>query len=122
MKIIIYLLGLAWVSAGAIAILYTDDYKAIVMRLMNQMNRVWLALIPAVAGLLLLLAASSTAHPGVIVVIGVLGIAKGLLIYFNPANLFQTAMDWLDGMSDQAYRLVGILALVLGTVVISWIQ
>lgn len=122
MKYIIYLLGFAWVAAGAVAILYTDLYRAYIVRLMNQMNRLWLALIPAVVGLLLLMAASSTAHGGLIAVIGILGIAKGVLIYFNPANLFDAANTWLSDLSDQGYRLVGIVALVLGTVVISWIQ
>jgi uncharacterized protein YjeT (DUF2065 family) len=122
MKVMIYLLGFAWIAAGAFAILYTDDYKAYFQGLMTRMNRIWLALIPAVVGLLLLLSASSTVHSGVIIFIGVLGIAKGVLIYFNPANLFETTRNWMNDLSDQGYRLIGIIALVLGTVVISWIQ
>ncbi len=54
--------------------------------------------------------------------IGVLGIVKGVLIYFNPGGLFEISKDWVETFSDQGYRLVGIIALVLGTVVISWIQ
>ena len=122
MKIIIYLLGFAWIAAGAFAILYTDDYKAYFQSLLTRMNRTWLALIPAAAGLLLILAASSTSHRGVILLIGVLGIVKGILIYFNPAGLFETTANWMKTLSPQGYRLVGIIALVLGTVVISWIQ
>lgn len=122
MKYMIYLLGFAWIAAGAFAILYTDDYKAFFQGLLTRMNRIWLALIPAVVGLLLLLSASSATHSGVIRLIGILGIAKGVLIYFNPANLFEISKGWMDNMSAQGYRLVGIIALVLGTVVISWIQ
>lgn len=122
MKYIIYFLGFAWIAAGAFAILYTDTYKTYVQRLMNQVSRIWLALVPVIVGVLLLLSASSTTHGGFIALIGGLGIVKGLLIYFNPAGLFQTAGDWLENLSDQGYRLVGIIALVLGTVVISWIQ
>jgi uncharacterized protein YjeT (DUF2065 family) len=122
MKYVVYLLGFAWIAAGAFAILYTDDYKAYLQGLLNRMNRIWLAMIPAAVGLLLLLGASSTSHSGLITIIGVLGIAKGLLIYFDPANIFKTAINWLDNLSNQGYRLVGIIALVLGTVVISWIR
>ena len=122
MKIIIYLLGFLWIAAGAVAILYTDDYKAYLKALMVRLDRMILALIPAVFGLLLLLAASSTTHGWFIGLIGVLGIVKGVLIYFNPAGLFEISTRWLEGLSDQGYRLVGIIALVLGTVVISWIQ
>jgi hypothetical protein len=122
MKYVIYLLGFLWIAAGAFAILYTDDYKAYFKGLMTRLDRRMLAMIPAIFGLLLLLAASSTSHSGFIALIGVLGIVKGVLIYFNPGGLFDTSKDWLDTLSGQGYRLVGIIALVLGTVVISWIK
>jgi len=122
MKYVVYLLGFLWIAAGAIAILYTDDYKAFLKGLLARMDRMVLALIPAVFGLLLLFAASSTGHSWFIGLIGVLGIVKGVLIYFNPGGLFEISKNWMDTLSDQGYRLVGIIALVLGTVVISWIQ
>lgn len=122
MKIIVYLLGFLWVAAGATAILYTADYKAYLKGMIEKLDRRILALIPAIFGLLLLFAASSTTHGWFIGLIGVLGMAKGVLIYFNPTGLFETSRDWLYGLSDQGYRLMGIIALVLGTVVISWIQ
>lgn len=122
MKYIVYLLGFLWIAAGAIIILYTDDYKAFLKGLMVQLNRNILALIPSVFGLLLLIAASSTSHSRFIGLIGILGIAKGVLIYFNPMGIFELSKNWLDTLSDQGYRLLGIIALVLGTVVISWIQ
>jgi len=122
MKIIVYLLGFLWIAAGAAAILYTVDYKAYLKGGLEKLDRRLLALIPALFGLLLLFAASSTTHGWFIGLIGVIGIAKGVMIYFNPGGLFDLSRDWLFGLSDQGYRLMGIIALVLGTVVISWIQ
>ena len=122
MQYIVYLLGFLWIAAGAIAILYTKDCKAYFKGLMNRLDRKMLATLPAVFGLVLLFAASSTTHSGFIRTIGVLGIVKGVLIYFNPGGLFEIGKDWMETLSDQGYRLVGIIALVLGTVVISWIQ
>lgn len=122
MEYVIYVVGFAWIAAGAFAILYTDTYKAYIQRLMNLNNRIGLAMIPLIVGVLLLLSASSTVHSGVIALIGGLAIVKGLLIYFNPAGLFQTTGGWLENISEQGYRLIGIIALVLGTVIISWIQ
>jgi len=122
MKFVVYLLGFLWVAAGAIAILYTDDYKAYLKGIMEKLDRIFLALIPAVFGLLLMLAASSTTYSWFIRLIGVLGIAKGVLVYFNPGGLFEKSKLWLLGLTNQGYRLIGMIALVLGTVVISWIQ
>jgi uncharacterized protein YjeT (DUF2065 family) len=90
--------------------------------LLTRLDRIYLAMIPAIFGLLLLFAASSTTHSWFIGTIGILGIIKGVMIYFNPGGLFEISIKWLDTLSDQGYRLVGIIALVLGTVVISWIQ
>ncbi len=122
MKYIVYLLGFLWIAAGTIAILYTEDYKDFFKGVLVRLDRMILAIIPAVFGLLLLIAASSTSHSGLIGLIGVLGIIKGALIYLNPGGLFELSKNWLDALSDQGYRLVGIIALILGTVVISWIQ
>ncbi len=122
MRYIVYLLGFLWIAAGTIAILYTEDYKAFFKGLLVRLDRMILAIIPAVFGLLLLIAASSTSHGVLIGLIGVLGIIKGALIYLNPGGLFELSKNWLDALSDQGYRLIGIIALVLGTVVISWIQ
>jgi len=122
MRYIVYLLGFLWIAAGAIVILYPDDYKAFVKGLLTRLDRIYLAMISAIFGLLLLFAASSTTHSWFIGTIGILGIAKGVMIYFNPGGLFEISKKWLDTLSDQGFRLMGILALVLGTVVISWIQ
>jgi hypothetical protein len=122
MKVVIYLLGFLWITAGTIAILYTEDYRAYIKGILEKLNPVVLAMIPAVFGLLLVIAAASTSHSGFIRLIGVIGIAKGVLIYANPGGLYEKSKQWLFGLTDQGYRLVGIVALVLGTVVISWIQ
>jgi hypothetical protein len=122
MKYIVYLLGFLWIAAGAAAILYTDEYKATIRRFISQTKRLYLALIPAVFGLLLLIAAPSTNYAWFIGLIGILGIAKGVVIYLDPAGLFARSQAWLESLSEQGYRLMGIIAMILGTVIISWIK
>ena len=122
MKYVIYLLGLTWIAAGAAVILYTEEYKAFFRRMLTEWNPLWLALVPAVVGLLLVMGAGTTSHGGIIILIGIIGIAKGVLIYFNPGNILQRTRTWVERLSDQGYRLAGIIGLLLGTVIISWIQ
>jgi uncharacterized protein YjeT (DUF2065 family) len=122
MSVVISVLGLLWITIGTIAILYTDETKAFLTGLVTRLKGLWLATIPAGFGLLLLIAASSTTHSVFIGVIGFLGIVKGFLIYFNPGGILETGKKWLGNLSDQGYRLIGTIALVMGTVVISWIR
>jgi uncharacterized protein YjeT (DUF2065 family) len=122
MSVVMYVVGFLWIAGGTFAILYTDDYKALFTGLVTRLGRLWLAMVPAGFGLLLLIAASSTTHSGFIGVIAFLAILKGFLIYFNPGGILETGKMWLEKLSDQGYRLGGIVALVLGTVVLSWIR
>lgn len=122
MQVVMYALGLLWIAAGTIAILYTDDYRSFFTAVLTRLKGLWLAMIPSGFGLLLLIAASTTTHPVFIGAIGFLGIVKGLLIYFNPGGFLETAKTWLETVSDQGYRLAGVIALILGTAIISWIR
>jgi uncharacterized protein YjeT (DUF2065 family) len=48
--------------------------------------------------------------------------AKGLFIFINPRGFYDKFSDWYFGSSsDQTHRLFGILAIILGTAILSWI-
>jgi len=81
-----------------------------------------LSILPFVAGALLLLSASVCRYPWVIRFVGLMSLVEGVLAFSNPSNLYDRLMDWyLDSISDQTHRLFGIITIIIGTAVLSWI-
>jgi uncharacterized protein YjeT (DUF2065 family) len=51
-----------------------------------------------------------------------LAVLKGGFIFWNPQNLYDKTLDWyLNSVSDQTFRFFGIITLIFGTVILSWI-
>jgi uncharacterized protein YjeT (DUF2065 family) len=52
-----------------------------------------------------------------------MAVIKGGIIFFNPKNLYDEMMNWyLNSLSDQTYRFFGIVMIIIGTAVLSWIS
>ncbi|MFC1829224.1 hypothetical protein ACFL0O_06405 [Thermodesulfobacteriota bacterium] len=123
MKWFLYAMSLIWIAFGAWAILYTSETKDFYKRLVNEIDRRIVSVLPFIAGILFLFAASATRNPAFIRFIGILALVKGVFIFWNPNNLYEEVANWYSNViSDQTFRLFGIISLVLGTAVLSWIM
>ena len=121
MKLILYAFSLIYVAAGVCMILYTDETRNVFKRLV-QMGFKAMSVIAFVMGLLLVLAASATHYPWFLRVVGVLAIAEGVLLYVNPQDIMAKIYNWfLEQTSEQTFRAMGIITLVFGTALFSWI-
>ena len=122
MKWFIILFSIVWIACGGFLILYTDRCRGFAAKGIERLGRVPLASAALLIGILLLLSARGSLNPAVIVVLGLLAIGKGGLFIWNPNRLFEkTCRWWLDQADDRTYRLAGIITLVLGTALISWV-
>jgi len=122
MKWFIVLFSIAWIASGGFLILYTDRCREMLAKAFERPGRLPMAAAAAVVGILLLLSARSTINPGVVVFLGLLALAKGGVFFWNPSGLFdKTRQWWLERATDQIYRLAGMIILILGTALISWI-
>lgn len=91
-------------------------------KVIEQVGRVPMAVTAAVVGVLLLLSARGSQNSTVIIILGLLAIAKGALFFWNPNRIFESTRQWwLEKAADQTYRLAGMIVLVLGTALISWV-
>ena len=51
-----------------------------------------------------------------------MALIEGVLAFTNPNKLYDQLMDWyLDALSDQTHRFMGIVTIILGTAILSWI-
>jgi len=122
MQWFLYGISLVWIAVGSWIILYTSVHRNAMKSMTRGADRKIIALLPAVIGVLLLISASVSHHAWFLRVIGILAVIKGGIIFLNPKNLYDDLTKWyLESVSDQTYRFFGIIAIILGTVILSWI-
>jgi len=122
MKWFLYAMSLIWIAIGCCIILYTDETKDVMRSIVKGIDLRILSILPFAAGVLFLLSASVCRFPWVIRFIGLMSLVEGVLAFSNPSNLYDRLMDWyLDSISNQTHRLFGIITIILGTAILSWI-
>ena len=122
MKWFLFAFSLIWISVGCCTILYTDETRKFVKSISNNIDKKILSVLPFIFGILFIFSASATSIPWIIRLIGFMGVIKGVAFFIIPKDSYEKLMDWyLNSLSDQSYRLSGILGIILGTAVLSWI-
>ena len=123
MKWFLFIFSVLWIAAGSWYILYTRQARQKALDLINAMPEKIMAALAVVFGLLLFFSASSSSNSGFIIFIGIISIAKGIFIFLNPKGYWDQVKAWYtDTASDQIYRLFGIIMLVVGTAIFSWLK
>jgi hypothetical protein len=118
----LYLFAFLMVAGGSFTILYTRDTRRYTTEILEGGSPKLIAGVAAVLGVLLIAAAPSSRMLGVVVFIGILAVAKGAVIWFNPGGLYEKVRDWyLNKASNQTLRLFGIIWLIIGTAMFSWV-
>ena len=121
MKIVLYAFSLIYLATGVCMILYTDETRNVFKSLV-QMGFKAMSVVAVVMGLLLILAASASHYPWVLRIVGVLALAEGALLFINPQDIMGKIYDWyLEQASEQTFRATGIITVIFGTALISWI-
>ena len=123
MKVIVYLLGFSCIAMCSFLILYTRESVNALKKLFDSYELRYLSIIPAVMGLLFLFSASATGYPWVFRIIAVIAFAEAVLAIVNPNKIYSRILDWYFGnLSDQTQRLFGIIGIIFGTVILTWLQ
>ena len=122
MKWFLYAIAVIWIGSGTWMILYSHESREVFKKLIKNLDRRILFTLPTVIGILLILSAPWSRQSWLIRLFGILAVIKGGFILWNPNNLYDKIMDWyLNSISDQTYRFFGIITLIFGTVILSWI-
>ncbi len=122
MKWFLYAFSIICIAMGCSTILYTYEFRKVLKALIDNIDRKILSVIEAVLGVLLLFSAAASHHSWFVRLIGLMAVIEGTIIFFLPKNLYDELVDWyLNTVSDKAYRLFGIISLIFGVAVLSWI-
>lgn len=123
MKAIVYLLGFGHIAIGSYLILYTRKTVDALKGLRHTYPLRYLSALPGAIGLLFLISASATAYPWVFRIMGLLAVGEAVLAFTNPQKVYSRMLDWYFGkLSDQTHRLFGIIGIVFGTVMLTWLK
>lgn len=122
MEWVLYLFSILWIVFGSFAILYTARHREILKNILETTHLKIIAVIPFTAGILLLLSSSASHYPWFIRLIGLFAVIKGIFIFLNPHGIIHKLNHWyLNTVSDQTCRFYGIMAILLGSAVFSWV-
>lgn len=122
MNVFLYAMSFLFIAIGCCTILYTNETRTFLNRLFSKIDRKFLSVFEVIMGILLLVSASASHHPWFIRLIGLSAVIEGVVIFLLPKNLYDELMNWyVNSLSDQTYRLFGILSLILGTAMLSWV-
>jgi uncharacterized protein YjeT (DUF2065 family) len=123
MTILAYVLSFLLIAIGSCLILYTQATVSAVKALCDKFPLRYIAVVQALFGVLFLISASAFTYPWIIRIIGLLAVAEGVLAYTDPNGLYSRILNWyFTKISDQAQRLFGIIAIILGTAMLSWVM
>lgn len=123
MRIFLAILSLMWVALGAMLILYTDNVRSFFKKLFAEANIRLLAVVPLAIGLLCLLASFSQGHMFLLVfILGLLAVLKGVYLLLGPLPQIRNLLEWwFDRAGETTIRMWGIITLVLGIAVFSYV-
>jgi len=122
MKWFLYAISFLWITAGSLSIIYTTESRNVMKRLFEKTDRKILSVFPTIIGVLLFISASWSLHSWFLRMLGIMAVIKGVIIFINPKNLYDEMMNWyLNSLSDQTYRFLGIVWIIIGTAILSWI-
>jgi len=114
MEILLILLAIAWIIIGVLMFIFTDASKEVLRNLLKQKNIKTFSILPIAIGIALLAGASLVSVPWIAVILGVLGVLKGVFFIFGPEKNKKALIDWWLSASNNVYKSWGIVAFLMG--------
>jgi len=119
----LYGASVVFVVIGACVVLYTDWVRGRITRVLGHKQSHLFGLIPLIFGVLMAISAAWSEVFWLVLILGLIALAKGLYLLFARRSRIRVLAAWLaDRPSDQVVRLGGLIMVVLGTTLLSWIR
>ncbi|MFC1666295.1 hypothetical protein ACFL0P_00295 [Candidatus Omnitrophota bacterium] len=118
MLAVVKFIGIFMTSMGIVYALSPETTKRFIA-FWKQGKRLYIgAILNILFGVIFLLAASRCRVVGVVLTMGVLSLAKGVVILMFGLEKMKTRLNWWDKRSSLVLRLVGLLTITIGTLLI----
>ena len=121
MTMFMYLLGIFWIIIGTLSIFVTDlARKKFFAKLFKKANLKRKAAIAFIIGILLLLSSPYNRNALLIILLGLLAILKGVMFMVAQDRVEKVEAWWLKA-NDTAYRILGVVIIIFGSIVLTGI-
>ena len=123
MKWILVFVAIFWIVLGTWANLYPAQVHGRLRSFVGGINPRWAAILAMVVGIMLVMAAPvSSQGSGFVRLLGFVAMAKAVLVAVLPRQTYQRLLDWWFAPArEQSWRVYGLVMLVLGVVLFSWL-
>jgi hypothetical protein len=123
MEQVAYFLGLFHIVLCSLWILYTKESINWYKSLFQNYQLKYLAALPAIYGLLFLLAANAICYPWIFRAIAAISFFEALLAFINPNNYYGQITSWcFENIPVRLQQIFGIFGIIFGTLILTWIQ
>jgi hypothetical protein len=122
-KAIAYFLGFGYIAISSALILYTRQTTDFFKDIIQSYQLKYLSILPILIGILFLAAAPAIAYPWLFIIFALIAFVEAALAIADPRKLYSRFLDWYFGsVSDQTERLFGIIGIIFGTAILTWIK
>jgi len=123
MKWFLCFMSIYFIIVGVTFILHTDWIKKLFQRMLRGLNFRWFFPFPLIIGILFILSRGLTHHPKLILTLGILSFGKGIYLLLSPKEHIDAIANWwTDEVQDTTYRFWGLVILILGITLFSWLS
>jgi uncharacterized protein YjeT (DUF2065 family) len=118
LRFFMYLVGILWIIVGALTVFATDMIKKkFIDVILPKVNLKKVAYIPLIIGALLILAAQYNKHAVLVVLLGLIGILKGVLCIVRT-DMMEALRNRVLKFENNAYRIFGVVMIIIGSIVL----
>lgn len=118
MKITVWIIGALIVFEAVVLLIKPDYYRKLVKLLAHGRLMYIPAALAIVFGVIFLVYARACNIPWLIIVFGLIMLAKGIWLFAVKIDNVRATMQWLQERGDTTLRILGILALAIGAVIL----
>ena len=124
MKVILYIIAIAWVAYGVLLILYTGKTRGFLKKFFVTDHIKLLALLPLIIGIIL--AGGAFFYREVFwlsFILGIMAIIKGIYFFIAPPSQVKGFLEWWFQKSDDSTaRLFGLITFILGSAMLAYLM
>jgi len=123
MKILLGAISILWIVEATFLIIYTEGTRKFMEKAVSKMNVKVMAILALLFGLIFIVAAFYIKEMlWLAFIIGMIAIIKGVYLFVAPPNQVKALFEWwFQKASGETIRLMGLIAIVLGTAILSYL-